>query len=151
MNQPLDRNVGMQLIDAIHRLNQLSSSVIVNKNDDAEKAGLEKFLYTGLVAHASVLLGCWFTVKTEYEPLVNCFSHLLERANGLTELRGAQHRQLVAAAAASANATATADAPTPASKLTPSELSTLKGEAPTPAPENVIPLGDLVERGGASK
>lgn len=92
MNQNLELQQGIAIIDAIKRLNQLQTAKIVTKNDDAERAGLEKFISSSVLQHASVLLGCWYAVKTEYEPLIGAFAHLQARAAAVMGMRVAQQQ-----------------------------------------------------------
>jgi len=95
MNKPLELNEGRDLINAVNKLNALSAQKILTKTSDAEKAGLDSYVRTALYEHASVLLACWFAVRTEYEPLINSVGAILNRVNGMKQL----HEQAVAAAA----------------------------------------------------
>jgi len=91
MNKPLTMEVGKQIIDAISRLNSLggedSKIVTLDKNAEAEKAGLREYLKNVLLEHAGHLVGCWFAVKNEYEPLCNVFANITNRAEGIRAQR----------------------------------------------------------------
>ena len=82
---------GKQIIDAISRLNTLggedSKIVTLDKNAEAEKAGLREYLKNTLLEHAGHLVGCWFAVKNEYEPLCNVFANITNRAEGIRAQR----------------------------------------------------------------
>lgn len=84
---------GKQIIDAINRLTQLSGTegdskiITLDKNAEAEKAGLREFLKNQLFEHAGFLMGCWFAVKNEYEPLCNTMASILNRAHAIQALR----------------------------------------------------------------
>jgi len=96
MQKPLDMEAGKQIIDAISRLAQLAGNgeadskiITLDANANAEKAGLVEYIKNQLFEHAGHLMGCWFAVKNEYEPLCNSFASILNRAEGIRAQRKA--------------------------------------------------------------
>jgi hypothetical protein len=98
MNKPLDIEVGKQIIDAVNRLSQLDGTdgkiITLDKNLEAEKNGLREYVRNQLFEHAGHLLGCWFAVRNEYEPLCQAVSSLLNRAAGIDAQRKATQSAL---------------------------------------------------------
>lgn len=87
---------GKQIIDAISRLTQLTGNgdadskiITLDKNAEAEKAGLREYVKNQMFEHAGHLMGCWFAIKNEYEPLCNTFASILNRAEGIRAQRKA--------------------------------------------------------------
>jgi hypothetical protein len=111
MNKSLELAEGRQLIDSVARLAQLSNSnngSSTDANSEAEKAGLREYIKNQLFEHAAYVLGCWFAVKSEYEPLCNAFASIANRAKSIQAQRAAASEQ--------------ADAPTPTpTEATPTE------------------------------
>jgi hypothetical protein len=103
MQKPLDMEAGKQIIDAISRLANLtggaeadSKIITLDKNAEAEKAGLREYIKNQLLEHAGHLMGCWFAVKNEYEPLCNSFASIINRAEGIRAQRKAADAALTA-------------------------------------------------------
>jgi len=67
---------------AMHRLSELRTKAIVESGDANERRSLEAWLSSALLAHSSELLGCWFVVHNEYEPLIANIGSILRRVDG---------------------------------------------------------------------
>lgn len=70
-----------QIGGALQRLHELRNQSIQTPTQDAEIAGLVEFLAPRLMEHAHELLGMWYVVRHEYEPLVNNIARILNRVN----------------------------------------------------------------------
>jgi hypothetical protein len=77
----LNRPVAGDLVATLQKLRAIYTSKIETRESEAEKVGLTEHLATGLIRHADELLGCWFAVKEEYEPLTMGMAGLLRRAS----------------------------------------------------------------------
>jgi hypothetical protein len=95
---------GKQIIDAISRLSQLvgngeadSKIITLDANANAEKAGLVEYIKNQMFEHAGHLMGCWFAIKNEYEPLCNAFASMTNRAEGIRAQRKAADAALTKA------------------------------------------------------
>lgn len=88
----LDRPKFDQLAVALGRLEDIKqlSALSKTREVEAEAMGLVEFLSVQLIDHASELLGCWFVVKAEYEPLCNAVLPIVNRANSIIAQRLAQ-------------------------------------------------------------
>ncbi len=75
----LNQEMGLQAINAVRRLQQISKTVILTPNLEAEKTGLQNFLHSTLINHADELLACWSAIRFEYEPLVGSVSLVIDR------------------------------------------------------------------------
>lgn len=78
---PLTKEKAARMAHAIRRLKILQASKIATANKDAELRGIQTMLLTELPKHADELLGCWFAIHREYEPLVESAAALIRRAN----------------------------------------------------------------------
>lgn len=94
MQKPLELEKGKQIIDSIDRLAQLQSMKDKTPNDTAEANGLVEFLKNALFEHAASLMGCWYAVRTEYEPLCNAFAHIASRADSINRQKAAIERKV---------------------------------------------------------
>lgn len=74
-----------QLTSAVKRLNELMTSAIVQKETEAEKAGLAQMIGNFMLDHAYEFIGCWNIVNREYNPLVRGVAALLGRADLFTQ------------------------------------------------------------------
>lgn len=72
-----------EIAGAIQRLNELGDSTIINPATEAEVKGLRNYLANTLPQYANELLGCWFVMHNEYEPLIQGFAGLFGRATAL--------------------------------------------------------------------
>lgn len=91
----LSAQVAQQMRSSVIRLAQLNSTKIVTKDSDAEKAALESFLRQQAYANISELLGCWFAVRNEYEPLIKAYATLLSRSTALLDMNDRQQAKPV--------------------------------------------------------
>jgi hypothetical protein len=73
------------LTQAAKRLNDLMGSAIVQKESEAEKAGLAQMIGNFMLDHAFEFIGCWNIVNREYNPLVRGIAALLGRADLYTQ------------------------------------------------------------------
>ncbi len=96
MQKNLELETGKQLVESINRLVQLQTLNADDANSKAEAAGLEAYIRNTLFEHAGALMGHWYAVRTEYEPLCNAFASIANRAFAIQ----AQRRQIDAAAQA---------------------------------------------------
>jgi hypothetical protein len=78
----LDQAAVTEIAGALSRISELSSKKIMESSDATERRALETFVQTTVTAHAEELLGCWFTVNTQYRPLVQGVAALLRNAQG---------------------------------------------------------------------
>ena len=102
---------------ALQRINEIRDAAIKKPTDDAELAELIAFAGKGLIDHAPELLGCWITVRQEYQPLLHVAAGFLRRVDAIN----AQAYQRTAAQA----------------QCCPGGC---KCEQPAAAPDNVVPL-----------
>lgn len=79
----LSTEIAIQLGGALAKVAELENLSIVTKESEAELRGLKSFINDTLHEYANDLLGAWFVVRQEYEPLVNGVSRLLFRASSL--------------------------------------------------------------------
>jgi hypothetical protein len=89
MQKQLDMETGKQVIESINRLQQLNQLNSTDANSIAEAKGLEEYLKNQLFEHAGFLLGCWYAVRTEYEPLCNVFANITNRAAAINQQKQA--------------------------------------------------------------
>lgn len=81
--QTLDMQLASQIAGALQRINELSQLSVQLPAHVAEIKGNHEFLANTLIQHADELLGCWFTVRREYEPLIRAFSTVAFRVSGV--------------------------------------------------------------------
>jgi len=82
MNEALTQTEATEIAGALARIAELSTKAVIESGDATEKRALESFVATKMNQHAQELLGCWFTVATQYRPLVQGFASLLRNAQG---------------------------------------------------------------------
>lgn len=81
MNITLDEKTAIEIGGALARVQEIEAKKIIETGDAAEKRGLQGYLAKALVDHAPELLGCWFTVRNQYRPLVQGFAALIQNAD----------------------------------------------------------------------
>lgn len=93
----LNIKIATEIGGALERWHTLRNQAIKTPTTDAEIAGLTEFLANQLLTHAPELLGCWYVVRNEYEPLVNVVFNVLGRVDGIRMERARimQERQQV--------------------------------------------------------
>jgi hypothetical protein len=72
-----------QLGGALQRRAELSALTILTKETEAELRALGSFIAETITDNAAELLGCWFTVRREYEPLLKAFASVAFRVSGI--------------------------------------------------------------------
>jgi hypothetical protein len=77
----LTEKVAVEIGGALQRLEELSGKTIIETADAAEKRGLEAFLAKTMTEHAQEFVGCWFTIRNQYRPLVQGFAAILQNAS----------------------------------------------------------------------
>jgi hypothetical protein len=80
---PLTQAEAEQIGGALHRLQEIGSSVIVSPANEAEQKGTQKYLERIMVEHADEFLASWFGVHTEYEPLIVALAPVISRTIGI--------------------------------------------------------------------
>lgn len=75
----LDYDTCTKIGGALNRLEELKTSKIATKKGETEAMQLVEFLSETLIKHAKELVGCWFVIKGEYEPLIRASVPLFQR------------------------------------------------------------------------
>jgi hypothetical protein len=89
----LNMKAANEIGGALERLRAMKEERIATPTTDAEKASLIGWLADRLITHAPELLGAWFVVRHEYEPLVNGMTAIFTRANALAAQRMQQQQK----------------------------------------------------------
>lgn len=79
----LARETAVEMASALASMAEIKGRTIKLKDDEANLRAAETFLLSHLVKHASELLGCYFAIKDEYEPLVGIYARLQQRATAI--------------------------------------------------------------------
>jgi hypothetical protein len=79
----LSKGRAVELATCLRKLRATHEKSIIDPGNEAEKVALTEALATGLLTHADELLGCWFAVKDEYEPLTLGLAALLRRSGNI--------------------------------------------------------------------
>lgn len=82
------------LAGAVAQLVDLESKVIVQPNDDKLKKELRQFIANVFLKHSQEFIGCWFTVRVEYEPLCQSAAYLLGHVDAIRQQRYKQQRNM---------------------------------------------------------
>lgn len=91
----LTQDIAFKLMGALARLEELKNAPLsltivkpggedANKetlSPDAEQNALIEYVAAGLLAHAGELLGCYYAVQTEYNPLLRVLVPVVRRVN----------------------------------------------------------------------
>lgn len=80
-NTLLTRKDAIELGGALARWHELRNSTIKTPTSDAELKGLTEHIATTLVEHADEFVGCWFTIRDEYEPVLNLLARVTQRVS----------------------------------------------------------------------
>lgn len=80
---PLTSEEFEKIAGALHRLNEIKTSTIIDPKYAAEAEGLIEFLADQFISHGPEFLGCWMAVKHEYEPLINLVAGVQHRVQGV--------------------------------------------------------------------
>jgi hypothetical protein len=100
LHQELTPQEANRIAHALAQLHELEDAVIATPTSDAQKKGLREFIANSFLKHAGTFLGCYFTVKGEYEVLVNALALAFRRVDGIRNqmaLQEAAHRAAVKA------------------------------------------------------
>jgi hypothetical protein len=89
----LTEKVATELAGALARLHELGDSKIINPANEAEITDLRRYISATLPQYANELLGNWFVMRNEYEPMIQGFSALLGRAGALINARQAKQQE----------------------------------------------------------
>jgi hypothetical protein len=76
-----------EITGALNRLAELSQSKLVLPGTEEEKAKLERYLQNEARQHLGELLGTWFVVRREYEPLINVLTTVSQRIGFVAQQR----------------------------------------------------------------
>ena len=90
----LSRPVVETLAGAVAQLVDINERLIKQPNDAKLSAELQKFIATTFLQHAQEFIGCWFTVRLEYEPLCQVVAHVLGHTDAIRQQRYQQARAL---------------------------------------------------------
>lgn len=82
VGEVLDINVATRIAGALDHLNQLDLEKVVTPTSEATKRALNAFLSNAFRKHGGELLGAFFSLKGEYEPLIGTLAILFRRVNG---------------------------------------------------------------------
>lgn len=83
--EPLSPQVARRIAHAVARLHELEDQKIATPTSDAEIKGLREFVNNSFQRYAPELLGAYFTVKGEYEVLVNVLAVVFRRVDGFRD------------------------------------------------------------------
>jgi hypothetical protein len=95
--QPLSRKQAIELANALGRLSEIQSQSITSPSLQAEARGLVEHCSAAFLSHGPELMGCWFVVRDEYEPIVNLVARITGRVRGIFAAAEAQAKQVEAA------------------------------------------------------
>jgi len=79
-----------RLAGAIRRKKVLMSQKISTAQKDAELRGINALLVTELMNHADELVGSWFGIHNEYQPIVDALTALFARIQQNIDYKKAQ-------------------------------------------------------------
>jgi len=115
---PLTFEICNQIAGSLARLEEIAAYSIQTAAHQAEIRGLHEFLANTFINHGAEFLGCWFTVRREYEPALKAIAQVAYRVRAILA------------------------PPMPAAKDVeePSEDHSRSAAVAGPAPSNVIPL-----------
>ena len=81
----LSHKTANELAGALQRWTELRNAKIKTPTTDAELAGLTEYMATTLITHSSDLLGAWFVVRAEYEPLIGVLTNIKARLDAVCQ------------------------------------------------------------------
>lgn len=81
--EQLDRQTAEELFKAYRDYVRIGMTQVRTPEMDVEFSAAEKFLQANLLRFTGELLGCWFRVANEYEPLLMVFASLQRHANSI--------------------------------------------------------------------
>src|SRR5579859_7654569 len=86
----LEFNEAIKIGGALERLAYLSQQSVITREAEAETRGLNQHLDGVAKQYLPELLGAWFVVETEYDPLVGSIAALLRRSGAVNARDAAQ-------------------------------------------------------------
>lgn len=81
------------LAGAVAQLVDIESRAIVQPNDEKLKKELRAYIANTMAKHAQEFIGCWFTVRMEYEPMCNTIANVLRHVDAIRQQRYQQARE----------------------------------------------------------
>ena len=90
----LTQQVVNSLAGAVAQLVEIESRAVIQPNDDKLKAELRKFIANIFLKHSQEFIGCWFTVRVEYEPLCQTIAHVLGHVDAIRQQQYKHRREL---------------------------------------------------------
>ena len=82
-NGPLTFEIANQVAGALQRLEELAAYEIKLPAHEAEIRGNHEFLANTFINHGAEFLGCWFTVRREYEPALKAIASVAFRVRAI--------------------------------------------------------------------
>lgn len=72
-----------EIAGALGKLQELRAFTLKSPENEVEARGLAEFLTNSFLNHGEEFLGCWFTVRREYEPFLKAVSSIAYRVRGV--------------------------------------------------------------------
>jgi len=88
----LSMQIVNNLASAVAQLVDIESRTVVQPNDDKLKRELRQFIANIFLKHKEEFIGCWYTVRNEYEPLCNTVANVLSHVDGIRQQQYQQRR-----------------------------------------------------------
>lgn len=89
-NHLLTYEIAEKIAGALERLHVLQQNKIVSTEIAAEIRGQQQFLADETPKYINELLGCWFTIRREYEPLLTILATMSKRVQGILSVKPPQ-------------------------------------------------------------
>jgi len=80
---PLTFEIANAIAGALSRLEELAAYSVKLPAHDAEIRGTHEFLANTFINHGAEFLGCWFTVRREYEPALKAIAQIAFRVRAI--------------------------------------------------------------------
>jgi hypothetical protein len=80
---PLTFEIANSVAGALSRLEELAAYSVKLPAHDAEIRGTHEFLANTFINHGAEFLGCWFTVRREYEPALKAIAQVAFRVRAI--------------------------------------------------------------------
>lgn len=83
--KPLSQKEFAEIAGAVGRLEEIKemSALAKTKEIEAEATGLVEYLTRAFLDYSSEFLGCWWTINTEYQPMIKNLVPLFRRVSGV--------------------------------------------------------------------
>lgn len=91
----LDLKIMGEIAGALNRFRELSALEVQTPAHAAEITGTVQYLSQTFLDYGEQFLGAWFTVRQEYQPLIQAFSTLAFRVNGVLNAKRASGQPAV--------------------------------------------------------